>query len=77
LGKIKKDKEAVDYSKFTLNEFLCTHYTIENNENPVFLSVMGPFLGRRLFLTTTKLESAEKRLLEEIRHTTLYDTGGW
>jgi hypothetical protein len=67
MGKIRKDREAADYSELTLNEFLCTHYNIENNDNPVFLSVMGPYLGCRLFLTTTKLETAGKRLLETLK----------
>jgi hypothetical protein len=67
LGKAKREKDATDYSEYTLNEFLCTQYIIENEDNPVFVSVMGPFMGRRLFLTTTNLESAGKRLLEYIK----------
>jgi hypothetical protein len=67
LGKIKKEKNDIDYSEYTLNEFLCSHYIIEDNENPVFLAAMGPFLGRRLFLTTSKLESAGKRLLDYVK----------
>jgi hypothetical protein len=67
MGKIKKEKEDTDYSGYTCNEFICTQYTIEAPENPIFVSAMGPFLGTRLFLSSTKLECAGKRLVEHLR----------
>jgi hypothetical protein len=76
LGKVKKEKDTTDYSEHTLNEFLCANYIIEDKENPVFIAAMGPFMGRRLFLTTAKLESAVKRLLEYVKPDMLwYMTG--
>jgi hypothetical protein len=65
LGKTD-NKDKPDYSNCNLNEFMCTNYTIEGAENPIFLAVMGPFLGTRLFLTSAKLESDGKRLTEQL-----------
>jgi hypothetical protein len=67
LETIKVEKGESDYSKYTLNEFICKHYTIEGEENPIFESVMGPYLGTRLFISKAKLESTGKRLAEHIR----------
>jgi hypothetical protein len=66
LGKIKNEKEETDYSEFTLNKFICTYYNIEGAETPIFVAVMGPYFGTRLFITPIKLESAGKRLLKHL-----------
>jgi hypothetical protein len=67
MGNINRGKDMIDYSKYTCNEFICTNYTIEGPENPIFVSVMGPFLGTRLFISPAKLECAGKRLVEHLR----------
>jgi hypothetical protein len=48
------------------------HYCIEMQEHPIFIAVMGPFLGTRLLIATAKLESAGKRLVEQFLHDTLW-----
>jgi uncharacterized lipoprotein YehR (DUF1307 family) len=60
-------KGVIDYSEMTLNEFLATHYRI-GELGPVLQEVMGPFLGMRLFIVTTKRWSARKRLLRQVKH---------
>jgi hypothetical protein len=50
-----------------LNEFICNHYTIKGDENLIFVGVMGPFNGTRLFITPEKLECAGKRWMEIIQ----------
>jgi hypothetical protein len=68
LGQIKKDKEVTDYSEFTLNEFITTHYTIEGQENAIFEAVLGPLLETHIFITKTHLEGAGKRVADEIKY---------
>jgi hypothetical protein len=71
LGKINKEKGQPEYNEHTFNEFMMQHYVIKNQDHPIFVTAMGPFLGMRLFITSAKLESAGKRLLEQFLHDTL------
>jgi hypothetical protein len=66
LGTIKLDKGETDYSSYTLNNFICNHYTIEGQENPIFVGIMGPYLGIRLFISPASMESAGERLIESL-----------
>jgi hypothetical protein len=68
LGKVKGNDNAPDYSKYTVNEFLVNHYSIDPASKPLFNAVMGPFNGVRLFIVKTKLASAGRRLLEHIHY---------
>jgi hypothetical protein len=67
MGKKPTNKDETNYSEMTLNEFLATHYRI-GESGPVFQEGMGPFLGMRLFIVTTKRWSAGKRLLGQVKH---------
>jgi hypothetical protein len=68
LGKSTKKDQATDYSEFTINEFLATHYSIDPTGKPLFNAVMGPYNGTRLFIIKDKTASAGKRLLEHIHY---------
>jgi hypothetical protein len=63
MGKTENDSTKNDYSKVTLNEFITTHYSL-GGSIPMFTAIMGPFLGKRLFILPAKLASAGTRLLE-------------
>jgi hypothetical protein len=67
LGKNPKFPDTPYYSKLTLNEFLVKHYVI-GDSGPIFLEVMGPFLGMRFFIVSATKWSAGKRLLEQLQH---------
>jgi hypothetical protein len=71
MGQVKKEKGQIDYSENTFNEFMMQNYVIKSQEHPIFVGVMGPFIGMRFFVTTAKLESAGKRLLDQFLHDTL------
>jgi hypothetical protein len=65
MGKVNHKLSVNDYSELTLNEFILSHYHITDSI-PMFRAVLGPYLGRRLFVLPIKLSSAGSRLLETL-----------
>jgi hypothetical protein len=68
LGKTTRKEQGIDYSGFTINEFLVTHYSIDPAGKPLFNAVMGPYNGTRLFITQDRMASAGKQLLDHIHY---------
>jgi hypothetical protein len=63
MGKVKHNQSSKDYSELTLNEFIQSHYYLTDTI-PMFRAVVGPYLGRRLFILPVKSLSASSRFLE-------------
>jgi hypothetical protein len=66
MGKVEQQNSPKDYSEYSLNEFIQSYYYIDD-DTPMFTAVLGPFLGKRLFVLPSKLATAGSRLLESLQ----------